>query len=528
MILKHISSQEEARAKLKAGVDKLANTVKSTLGPGGKNVILDRMGVIHITKDGVTVANEIFLEDPVENIGAQIVKKSAQQTAMEAGDGTTTATVLAQAIFANGLDQVRAGHNPIDIKRGIDKAVKSAVEWLPKITVRQKTDDEVKKIASISSNNDPEITDLVSSAIKQVTAEGLILIEEAHSSKSDLRILEGLSFERGYMSDFFCTNREKMEVELDNPLIIMYQGTLARLGDVSGLLKKIGADASINQQPLFFIAEDFGRDFIETLARNVVDKRLRACCVQSPDFGEVRREIMRDIAAFTDATIIEKEAGLTLEEAPVTVIGSAKRVNVTAWRTTIIGADEEATKRRKEREGQIRSQMNHNNGHALTVLRDRLARLTGRVAMIMVGGVGEVEVQEKKDRVDDALHATKAAIAEGIVPGGGITFLRMKQSISLPAETMNEAERAGAMALLQALEVPTQTICENVNRADQLAKIKEKGDFYGLNARTLKIEDMMQAGVIDPTKVIRLALENAAATAGMLLTTDFVVTPIRQ
>lgn len=527
MIIKTITSSEEARKKLQSGVNKLADAVKSTLGPGGKNVILDRMGVIHITKDGVTVANDIFLEDPVENIAAQVVKEAASKTAKEAGDGTTTATVLAQAIFNGGLQAVRDGHNPIDVKRGIDLATKAAIEYLPKISLKQKTKEDIRNVARISSNDDAEITGLISDAIDKVTADGLVMVEDAHSVTSTLQLVDGLTFERGYMSDYFVTDRGKMECMLDKPLIVLYQGTFNTMREFADTLwTKINADKNLVGRPLLFIAEDFSKDFVDVCALNVMKNGLKACCVQSPDFGEQRIEIMRDIAAYTGSTIIAKELAITLENADVAVLGSAAMVRVTQWSTTIMFGDEDAVQMRLDREAQIKQQMAQANEAAVIALRARLSRLSGKVVQIFVGASSDIELKEKKDRIDDALHATRAAVKEGIVPGGGVTFLRMREQSKVPAGA-NVAEAAGIKALFDALTVPMETIALNVGREKVIESLKDRPEFFGFNARTLKYEDMVSAGVIDPTKVVRLALDNAASVAGMLLTTDFIISPVR-
>lgn len=525
MIIKSISSSTDARTRLQNGVNKLADAVKSTLGPGGRNVILDRMGVVHITKDGVTVANDIFLEDPVENIAAQIVKEAAGNTAREAGDGTTTATVLAQAIFNAGLKAVSDGHNPVDVKRGIDLAVKAALEYLPKISVKQRSLEEIRNIARISSNDDAEITGLITDAIDKVTVDGLVMVEDAHSPVSSLSMIDGFTFERGYMSDYFVTDRGRMECVLEKPIVLMYQGTFQQVREITDLWKKISEDKNLIGRPVLIIAEDFTKDFVETVAHNVMKGYMKAVCVQSPDFGELRKEVMNDIAAFTDSTIITKELGLTLENAELKVLGSAVKVRVNQWSTTIVGGDIEAASRRAEREQQIKEQMNHANEAALISLKARLSRLTGKVVQIYVGSSSEVELKEKKDRIDDALHATRAAVKEGIVPGGGVAYLRMR-SVKRPAGD-NEAQKAGIEVLFGSLTVPIEAIARNVGRDIDYDKFGDKSEFFGFNAATLRYEDMIGAGIIDPSKVIRLALQNGASVAGMLLTTDFVISPVR-
>lgn len=539
-IIKQITADEAAREKVLVGVNKLADTVKSTLGPGGRNVIVNDRGLTRITKDGVTVANSIFLMDTVENIAAQIVKESSAKTAKEAGDGTTTATVLAQAIFTNGLKKVREGYNPIDLKRGIDAAVKAVIEQIPKIT-RKLSGNDIENIARISSNADPEITQLITDAITKVGKDGLVLVEEGHSTSSKLEMVDGLSFERGYMHDFFVNRPERLEVQYEFPTILIYQGAPSKMKEVMPLLEKYMKHDELKQHPILFIAEDFSKDFIDTVAFNVHRGNFQCCLVQSPDFGEIRKEVLKDLAAFTGATILSAEAGLRFNNADLKVFGSAAKVKVTQWSTTIVIDPRMAEKEVKlldARKSQIEVQLDNTNEEARPKLKERLARLAGQVAMIEVGGASDTEVKEKKDRIDDALHATRAAIQEGIVPGGGVAYLRLIQSVmSEPkplfwfARLRGKKKKVHEVAdeiVWESLQVPLKSIAENVGRnGEQVVKtvMRQTSPTAGFNARTLEYEDLIAAGVIDPAKVIRLALDNANSVAGMLLTTNYIVSP---
>lgn len=517
---KLIITDQQARTRLKAGVDKLADVVKSTLGPGGSNVILDYNGLYGITKDGVSVASMIYLEDVVENIGAQVVKEAASKTAREAGDGTTTATVLAQAIFAAGIKNITAGAKPLDIKRGIDMAVALIVPEIKKLSVPVKTQEDIQAIANISSNGDSEISYLITAAIDKVGKDGLVFVEDAKALKSDWKVVDGMQFDRGYMSGHFVTDEHRAEVLFDKPIVLIYDGAIAKMRELVPLLKIAQDHPDLKGHQILLIAEDYTKELVDTLAYNKIKAGLQICAVQAPDFQDVRKEVMKDIAALTGATVITKEAGLTLENATAEVYGSADKIRVTAWQTTIMGGH--GAEERTARENVIREQMKSTNDHALEVLKQRLARLTNGVAVIYVGGASDVEIREKKDRIDDALHATRAAIEEGIVQGGGMAYLLAFEGVRWPEES-NEDVSIGMEILFNSIEVPIKTIAENVGVSGDvvLAGVREKN--LGYNARTKKYENLIAAGIVDPTKVVRLALENAASVAGMLLTTNAIV-----
>lgn len=522
MAAKEIMFDAEARAALKRGVDKLANAVKVTLGPKGRNVIIEKkFGAPSVTKDGVSVAKEIELKDPIENMGAQMVREVASKTADDAGDGTTTATVLAQAIVTAGLKNVTAGANPMDLKRGIDKAVKAVVEDLKKQS--KKVGDDYKKIeqvATISANNDPEIGKLIADAMKAVGKEGVITVEEAKGTSDELKTVEGMQFDRGYLSPYFVTNAEKMEVELDNPYILIYDKKISSMKDLLPVLEKVVQ----TNKPLLIIAEDVEGEALATLVVNKLRGTLKIAAVKAPGFGDRRKEMLQDIAVLTGGTVISEERGYKLENADLSYLGKAEKVVIDKDNTTIInGAGK--TEDIKARINQIKAQIeNTTSDYDREKLQERLAKLAGGVAVIYVGAPTEVEMKEKKDRVDDALHATRAAVEEGIVPGGGTAYIRALNALeNLKGD--NEDENIGIAIVRRALEEPLRQIVFNAGGEGSVVvqKVKEGKDDFGYNARTETYGNLIEEGVIDPTKVSRVALENAASIAGLLLTTECVV-----
>ncbi len=527
MAAKEIMFDAEARAALKRGVDKLANAVKVTLGPKGRNVIIEKkFGAPSVTKDGVSVAKEIELKDPIENMGAQMVREVASKTADDAGDGTTTATVLAQAIVTAGLKNVTAGANPMDLKRGIDKAVKAVVEDLKKQS--KKVGDDYKKIeqvATISANNDPEIGKLIADAMKAVGKEGVITVEEAKGTSDELKTVEGMQFDRGYLSPYFVTNAEKMEVELDNPYILIYDKKISSMKDLLPVLEKVVQ----TNKPLLIIAEDVEGEALATLVVNKLRGTLKIAAVKAPGFGDRRKEMLQDIAVLTGGTVISEERGYKLENADLSYLGKAEKVVIDKDNTTIInGAGK--TEDIKARINQIKAQIeNTTSDYDREKLQERLAKLAGGVAVIYVGAPTEVEMKEKKDRVDDALHATRAAVEEGIVPGGGTAYIRALNALeNLKGD--NEDENIGIAIVRRALEEPLRQIVFNAGGEGSVVvqKVKEGKDDFGYNARTETYGNLIEEGVIDPTKVSRVALENAASIAGLLLTTECVVVEIKE
>ncbi len=519
---KQIFFNLEARNKMKRGVDTLANAVKVTLGPKGRNVVIEKkFGAPAVTKDGVTVAKEIELEDPIENMGAQMVKEVASKTADVAGDGTTTATVLAQAIITEGLKNVAAGANPMDIKRGIDKAVDSIIQNLREQS--QTVGNDIKKIqqvASISANNDAEIGKLIAEAMQKVGKDGVITVEEAKGTETSIDIVEGMQFDRGYISPYFVTNADKMECELQSPFILIYDKKISAMKDILHILEKVAQQGA----PLLIISEDLEGEAMATLVVNKLRGTLKVAAVKAPGFGDRRKEMLQDIAILTSGVVISEEQGFKLENADLSYLGRAERITIDKDNTIVVGgkgkkADINA------RIAQIKSQIEATTSdYDREKLQERLAKLSGGVAVLNVGAATEVEMKEKKDRVDDALHATRAAVEEGIVPGGGIAFIRAIDSIE-KKKGLNEDETTGIAIVRRALEAPLRTIVSNagVEGSIVVQKVREgKGD-YGYNARTDKYEKLLAAGVIDPTKVSRVALENAASIAGMLLTTECVV-----
>jgi len=511
----------EARNKMKKGVDILSNAVKVTLGPKGRNVVLEKkFGAPSITKDGVTVAKEIELEDPIENMGAQMVKEVASKTADIAGDGTTTATVLAQSIISEGLKMVAAGSNPMDLKRGIDKAVSKIVEHLKTQSQAVGNDtNKIQQVAAISANNDPEIGKLIAEAMKKVGKEGVITVEEARGTETGIEVVEGMQFDRGYISPYFVTNSEKMEAVLENPYIMIYDKKVSNMKDIVHVLEKVAQQSA----PLLIIAEDIEGEALAVLVLNKLKGVLKVAAVKAPGFGDRRKEMLQDIAVLTKGIVISEDQGYKLENADLSYLGRASSVTIDKDNTTVVGG-----KGKKDdinaRISQIKAQIEvTTSDYDKEKLQERLAKLSGGVAVLNVGAATEMEMKEKKDRVDDALHATRAAVEEGIVPGGGVAFIRAIESLE-KFKGSNEDETTGIIIVKRALEEPLRQIVANAGIEGSIVvqKVKEgKGD-YGFNARTEEYENL-KAGVIDPTKVTRIALENAASIAGMLLTTECVI-----
>lgn len=520
---------DEDFKKIQAGVDKLANVVKTTLGPGGTNVILELGHLQAVTKDGVTVAEQVWLEDPLENIGAQIVKRVAQKTVKEAGDGTTTATVLAQAILREGLAIALKGlSKPIEVKRSIDIAVAAVVKEI-KAMAKPVAGDDIYKVALISSNGDKEIGKLVGDAITEVGLEGLVTVEDSRSLDTYVKKVDGMRWDRGYKSHFFITNRNTAQCELLNPVILIVDGNVTSLREImpnaqsENLISRYREDKEIGARPLLIIANDFGAEAISAFAMNHTNNAIQCCLVEAPDFQDVRKSIMQDIAAATGATVFSKEAGHTWANVTPEILGRCESVRVTQWTTTIIGGA--GGLRASVRAQEIREQMRDTNEHALEVLKSRLARLVNGLSVFYVGGSSEIEVQEKKDRIDDALNATRAAIEEGVLPGGGVSLMRISESNDF-FDMLMESDNIGPSIIRNAIKEPFMAICENVGLDPKIciqSVLKSENLSFGVNAATMKYEDLIVAGVIDPAKVVRLALENAASVAGMLLTTKAVV-----
>ena len=519
---KEILFNIEARDQLKKGVDALANAVKVTLGPKGRNVIIEKkFGAPHITKDGVTVAKEIELTDAYQNTGAQLVKEVASKTGDDAGDGTTTATVLAQAIIAEGLKNVTAGASPMDIKRGIDKAVAKVVDSIKHQAEKVGDNyDKIEQVATVSANNDPVIGKLIADAMRKVSKDGVITIEEAKGTDTTIGVVEGMQFDRGYLSAYFVTNTEKMECEMEKPYILIYDKKISNLKDFLPILEP----AVQSGRPLLVIAEDVDSEALTTLVVNRLRSQLKICAVKAPGFGDRRKEMLEDIAVLTGGVVISEEKGLKLEQATIEMLGTADKVTVSKDYTTIVngaGAKENI----KERCDQIKAQIvATKSDYDREKLQERLAKLSGGVAVLYVGAASEVEMKEKKDRVDDALRATRAAIEEGIIPGGGVAYIRAIDSLEgLTGD--NADETTGIGIIKRAIEEPLREIVANAGKegAVVVQKVREgKGDF-GYNARTDVYENLHAAGVVDPAKVARVALENAASIAGMFLTTECVI-----
>jgi chaperonin GroEL len=519
---KQIFFDIEARNKMKKGVDTLANAVKVTLGPKGRNVVIEKkFGAPSITKDGVTVAKEIELEDPIENMGAQMLKEVASKTADIAGDGTTTATVLAQSIISEGLKNVAAGANPMDLKRGIDKAVLAVVKNLQGQS--QAVGDDVSKIeqvASISANNDSSIGKLIAEAMTKVGKEGVITVEEAKGTDTTVDVVEGMQFDRGYISPYFVTNSEKMEVELQNPYILIYDKKISAMKDILHILEKVAQSS----RPLLIISEDLEGEALATLVVNKLRGTIKVAAVKAPGFGDRRKEMLQDIAVLTGGTVISEEQGFKLENADITYLGQASSVSIDKDSTTIVGGKGNADAI-QARVNQIKAQIESTTSdYDKEKLQERLAKLSGGVAVLYVGAATEVEMKEKKDRVDDALHATRAAVEEGIVPGGGVAYILAIADLET-LKGINEDETTGIAIVKRAIEEPLRQIVINsgIEGSIVVQKVKEGTADFGFNARTEVYENMFNAGVIDPTKVTRIALENAASIAGMLLTTECVV-----
>ena len=519
---KEILFNIDARDQLKKGIDTLANAVKVTLGPKGRNVIIEKkFGAPHITKDGVTVAKEVELADAYQNTGAQLVKEVASKTGDDAGDGTTTATVLAQAIVAEGLKNVTAGASPMDIKRGIDKAVAKVVE---SIKAQSETVgdnyDKIEQVGTVSANNDPVIGKLIADAMRKVSKDGVITIEEAKGTDTTIGVVEGMQFDRGYLSAYFVTNTEKMECEMEKPYILIYDKKISNLKDFLPILEP----AVQTGRPLLVIAEDVDSEALTTLVVNRLRSQLKICAVKAPGFGDRRKEMLEDIAVLTGGVVISEEKGLKLEQATIEMLGTADKVTGSKDNTTIVNGagDKENIKERCE---QIKAQIAATKSdYDKEKLQERLAKLSGGVAVLYVGAASEVEMKEKKDRVDDALRATRAAIEEGIVPGGGVTYIRALDCLE-GLEGDNADETTGIHIIKRAIEEPLRQICANAGKegAVVVQKVREgKGDF-GYNARTDVYENLHAAGVVDPAKVTRVALENAASIAGMFLTTECVI-----
>ena len=524
---KDIKFDIDARDGLKRGVDALANAVKVTLGPKGRNVIISKsFGAPQVTKDGVTVAKEIELENALENMGAQMVKEVASKTNDLAGDGTTTATVLAQAIVKEGLKNVAAGANPMDLKRGIDKAVEAIVENLAKQAKKVgDSSEKIKQVASISANNDEAIGDLIAQAFSKVGKEGVITVEEAKGTDTYVDVVEGMQFDRGYLSPYFVTDSEKMVTELDNPYILLFDKKISSMKDLLPVLEPVAQSG----KPLLIIAEDVDGEALATLVVNKLRGSLKIAAVKAPGFGDRRKAMLEDIAILTKGTVISEERGFSLDNATIDMLGTCEKVQIDKDNTTIVNGGG-VVKDIKARVNQIKSQIETTTSdYDKEKLQERLAKLAGGVAVLYVGAASEVEMKEKKDRVDDALHATRAAVEEGIVAGGGVALVRAKSVLS-KVSTENEDEATGLQIVARAIESPLRTIVENAGGEGSVvvAKILEgKGD-YGYDAKSDQYVEMMKAGIIDPKKVTRVALENAASVAGMILTTECALTDIKE
>jgi chaperonin GroEL len=518
---KELYFDSEAREKMKRGVDTLANAVKVTLGPKGRNVIIDKkFGSPSITKDGVSVAKEIELEDAVENMGAQLVKEVASKTADQAGDGTTTATVLTQAIYTIGSKNVAAGANPMDLKKGIEKAVEAIVSNLKGQSRPITTSNEIAQVATISANNDFEIGTMISNAMDKVGREGVITVEEARGTETEVKTVEGMQFDRGYLSPYFVTNTEKMEVELEKPFILISEKKVSSMKELLPVLEAVAQTG----RPLLIISEDVDGEALATLVVNKIRGALKVAAVKAPGFGDRRKAMLEDIAILTGGTVIAEERGFKLENATIEYLGQAEKIIIDKDNTTIVngvGSSDDITNRVNQIKAQIE---NTTSDYDREKLQERLAKLSGGVAILYIGAATEVEMKEKKDRVDDALHATRAAVEEGIVAGGGVALIRAISSLEgLKGE--NEDQTTGINIIRQAVESPLRTIVANAGGEGSVVinAVKAGKDDFGYNAREDKYENMIAAGIIDPTKVTRLALENAASIAGLLLTTECVI-----
>lgn len=524
---KDITFNVEARDALKRGVDALANAVKVTLGPKGRNVIIDKkFGSPSITKDGVSVAKEIELKDAIENMGAQMLKEVASKTADIAGDGTTTATVLAQAIVTAGLKNVAAGANPMDLKRGIDKAVAAVVADLKKTSKSVGNDNnKIEQVATISANNDSSIGKLIAEAMGKVKKEGVITVEEAKGTDTTVEIVEGMQFDRGYISPYFVTNADKMEAVMESPDILLYDKKISNMKELLPVLEKQVQTG----KPLLIICEEVDGEALATLVVNKIRGSLKICAVKAPGFGDRRKAMLEDIAILTGATLISEERGFKLENADLSYLGKAEKITVDKDNTTIVGGSGKKADI-TARVNQIKAQIETTTSdYDKEKLQERLAKLAGGVAVLYVGAPTEVEMKEKKDRVDDALHATRAAVEEGIIPGGGVAYIRTSEVLE-KLKGANEDEQTGIAIVKRALEEPLRQIVANAGGEGSVIvqKVREGKDDFGYNARTENFENMFKAGVIDPTKVARVALENAASIAGMLLTTECVLSEIKE
>jgi chaperonin GroEL len=523
---KQLFFNTDARDQLKRGVDALADAVKVTLGPKGRNVILDKkFGAPTITKDGVSVAKEIELKEPIENMGAQLVKEVASKTADQAGDGTTTATVLTQAIFNVGIKNVAAGANPMDLKRGIDKAVAAVVAELKANSKPISTSKEIAQVATVSANNDEEIGQMIANAMDKVGKDGVITVEEAKGTETEVKTVEGMQFDRGYLSPYFVTNTEKMEVELDHPYILIYDKKISSMKELLPVLEPVAQSG----KPLLIIAEDVDGEALATLVVNKIRGALKVAAVKAPGFGDRRKAMLEDIAILTGGTVISEERGFKLENATPDMLGRAEKINIDKDNTTLVNGAGDAGAI-KGRIAEIKAQIEKTTSdYDREKLQERLAKLSGGVAILYIGAATEVEMKEKKDRVDDALHATRAAVQEGVVVGGGVALVRAASALD-NLKGANEDQDTGINIVRIAIESPLRTIVSNAGGEPSVVvnKIRDNKGNYGYNARTDKYEDLFKAGVIDPTKVTRLALENAASIAALLLTTECVVADVKE
>ena len=523
---KQLFFDTDARDRLKKGVDALADAVKVTLGPKGRNVIIDKkFGAPTITKDGVSVAKEIELKEPIENMGAQLVKEVASKTADQAGDGTTTATVLTQAIFNVGIKNVAAGANPMDLKRGIDKAVAAVVAELKANSKPISTSKEIAQVATVSANNDEEIGKMIADAMDKVGKDGVITVEEAKGTETEVKTVEGMQFDRGYLSPYFVTNTEKMEVELDHPYILIYDKKISSMKELLPVLEPVAQSG----KPLLIIAEDVDGEALATLVVNKIRGALKVAAVKAPGFGDRRKAMLEDIAILTGGTVISEERGFKLENATPDMLGRAEKINIDKDNTTLVnGAGDKGAI--KGRIAEIKAQIEKTTSdYDREKLQERLAKLSGGVAILYIGAATEVEMKEKKDRVDDALHATRAAVQEGVVVGGDVALIRAASALD-NLKGANEDQDTGINIIRIAIESPLRTIVSNAGGEPSVVvnKIRDNKGNFGYNARTDKYEDLIKAGVIDPTKVTRLALENAASIAALLLTTECVVADVKE
>lgn len=518
---KDLFFNNDARDQLKKGVDTLADAVKVTLGPKGRNVIIDKkFGAPTVTKDGVSVAKEIELSEPIENMGAQLVKEVASKTADSAGDGTTTATVLAQAIFSAGIKNVAAGANPMDLKRGVDKAVTAVVADLQSQSKEIKDSNEIKQVGTISANNDEEIGAMIADAMDKVGKDGVITVEEARGTETEVKTVEGMQFDRGYLSPYFVTNTDKMEAELENPYILIYDKKISAMKELLPVLEPVAQSG----KPLLIIAEDVDGEALATLVVNKIRGSLKIAAVKAPGFGDRRKAMLEDIAVLTGGTVISEERGYKLENATIEYLGTAEKVNIDKDNTTVVnGAGDTANIEARVKEIQTQIE-NTTSDYDREKLQERLAKLSGGVAILYIGAATEVEMKEKKDRVDDALHATRAAVQEGVVAGGGVALIRAAAALD-KLKVENDDQETGVNIVRSALESPLRTIVANAGDEGSVVVNEVKGGKadYGYNARENKYDNLIAAGVIDPTKVTRLALENAASIASLLLTTECVV-----